>query len=295
MGAIVGLNVPKTRIVEYTNVEWVLIKESLLTYIKNYNDNKNNNNNNEKDEEEGNIELVEQKLRSELNRAFFLVIDFVNGSPLECNYQIGSYLSLDSLDSRNLFCQSLGSIIAFDILINNCDRIPLVHNNDGNASNILITKEGECVPIDTVLTSIHPVVSSRNLTNYINKITRFFSIIFSIPQVDNQENSSSSIESIITSQAGQNVILALNPLKDFIYRSTVYNISDEVCILIAIEIQKSIRRISSLLNDEIIQNLKEKVSHEVTIDWEGVWETSLKLINLEYLSSILNIFKQYSI
>ena len=269
----------------------------MLTYVNN---NRNNTSNDSQKSENSNnsplttiaiLEQVEQKSRSELNRAFFLILDYITGSPLECNYNLGNYLSSQFSESSRLFCQSLAGLISFDMLINNCDRIPLVHLNDGNATNILITREGECIPIDTVLTSIHPTVSKRNLLLYCQRLEAFFSVIFSLP-IDILENQ--SIDHIISSVEGQKVLVALNPLKEFIYRSTVFTLSNETLILIAIEIQKSIRQISSLLSEEILTNLKEKVSKEVSIDWEGVWEASLKLINLEYLSIVLNIFQKYS-
>lgn len=289
---MVGLQVPNMRLVEYVSPEWVEIKEGLHIFATS-----------SSSAAEGSQECgrVAQKLRSELNRPFFLVMDFVNGQPLECNYRLSALLECPT--SRDLFVSSFGRMMAFDILINNSDRVPIVHNNEGNASNILITEEGACVPIDTCLTSIHPETSTKLLERHLQKLETLLPLLSAIS--DSPERNSLNEEDILLRAA---VIHRLEPVRDFLWRATAYHVSDEICLLIGKELLRGVRGIvtSLKLEEEIpaaqvstaslrrFQELKDQIGESVTVDWEMVWERSLQLVNVEFLERVLESFRRYS-
>jgi hypothetical protein len=281
LASLVGLNVPGMRLVEYVSPEWVEIKECLHIFAT----------------AEGSSQVA-QKLRSELNRPFFLVMDFVEGQPLECNYRLAGLL--ESPTSKDLFVSSFGFMMAFDILINNSDRVPIVHSNEGNASNILITEEGACVPIDTCLTSIHPETSRKLLERHLQKLEALFPLLVEISDsVLNEED--------LLARAA--VIQRLEPVRDFLWRATAYRVSDEICLSIGKELLRGVRRIvAALLAEEEspaaaervseslrrFQELKEQIGGSVTVDWEMVWERSLQLVNVEFLEEVLRAFQRHS-
>jgi hypothetical protein len=285
---MVGLAVPRMRLVEFANSEWGLIKESLRKFVRR---NKGN----------GQVGQVEQKLRSELDRPFILVMDLVRGQPLECNYQLQHLLCAPP--SRDLFVQSFGFMLSLDILINNSDRVPLVHNNEGNASNILLTDQGLCVAIDTALTSIRPGGPSQKLLErHLQKVEDLFSLL-SLLHDDLAGDSPSSEEERVRCE----VISRLEPVRDFLWRATAHRISDELCLSIAREVLRGARRISTVFTagqsgrDEEeescrrrLRELKESVASSVTVDWERVWERSLELVNLEFLEEVLKVFQRHS-
>lgn len=268
------------RLVEYVSTEWLDIKERLHEYIV-------------MSSEKGNdCNHVAQKLRSELNRPYFLVMEFVKGNPLECNYNLPTILSAPA--SRELFLASFGLIIAFDTLLNNSDRIPFVHNNEGNASNILITDTGECVAIDTCLTSIHPTVSKTLLERHVQKVESMYSILLPILR-GNYENEE------IKQKLETAALKRLETVKDFIWRATAYQISDDITLAIGREIIRGIRLIVTRLvvrSDLSVDlrcrfsEVKEEIQTYVTEDWECVWERSLQLVNLDYLETMLGAFRR---
>lgn len=118
---------------------------------------------------------VRQRLSSELDRAFFLVMDFVDGEVLECNISAGSLLQ------NSQVLENLGSIIALDIFLNNSDRFPVVHDNEGNAKNIMIEKNGQVVAIDNIITCMDPQnsYSQAILSRYLSRIETFLRVILS--------------------------------------------------------------------------------------------------------------------
>jgi hypothetical protein len=269
------------RLVEYANVEWVRIKEGLLAFVN---------------RTEGQSQ-VEQKLRSELNRPFILVMDLVRGQPLECNYQLPHLLS--EPDSRDLFVRSFGFMLSLDILINNSDRVPIVHNNEGNASNIIVTDQGQCVAIDTALTSIRPQGASQKLLErHLQKVDALFSLLSLLPDDGATDASEGEVRG--------EVLRRMEPVRDFIWRATAFRLSDDLCVSIAREILKGAHQICARLtvgqsgddgeasSRRQLRELKESVAGCVTVDWEMVWERSLGLVSLDYLDEVLKVFQRHS-
>mmetsp|Transcript_12119 Transcript_12119/g.18303 ORF Transcript_12119/g.18303 Transcript_12119/m.18303 type:complete len:215 (-) Transcript_12119:278-922(-) len=208
------------------------------------------------------------KLSTGLGRAFFLVMDYVDGAVMECNYSVGTHL-----ESATAFTENIGKIISFDIFINNGDRIPVVHSNDGNAHNIIVQASGNCVAIDTCITSIHPINASSPYEVYSNRVERFLDAIFS--------------------EDTRRVVVALEPVREFLYSATAYKVQDQQLLDIANSIRKAITDIARNITAEQLVDLKAEVEAMVTVDWEGVWGKSIELINIEFLVGMLTLFRKF--
>lgn len=68
---------------------------------------------------------------------FFGILDFVNGPIME-GLDFVETLQRQSNDTIEQFWQALGKLIAFDCIINNYDRLPLIWDNGGNLKNVMI-------------------------------------------------------------------------------------------------------------------------------------------------------------
>lgn len=65
---------------------------------------------------------------------------------------------------------ALGRLAAFDILINNFDRLPLVWSNDGNLGNVMLgSRGGAVVGIDQ---AVHPINHVEGLENYKERVRK---------------------------------------------------------------------------------------------------------------------------
>jgi len=93
----VGISVPHCRLVQYTSSEWLMIKNELIRITENVNTST-----------DPRIVKVRMKLSTGLGRAFFLVMDYVDGAVMECNYSVGTHL-----ESATAFTENIG-IIKFD-------------------------------------------------------------------------------------------------------------------------------------------------------------------------------------
>merc|ERR1712194_805772 len=70
--------------------------------------------------------------------------------------------------------RSLGGLCAFDVLINNMDRLPLpIWQNDGNLGNVMVTDTGSTITgIDQ---QINPISQGPGLERYLSKIEELIS------------------------------------------------------------------------------------------------------------------------
>lgn len=94
-------------------------------------------------------------------RPVVLVMEFVEGTTLERLKPdlAEKYFSVKSPLSGPILRQ-VGRIMALDVVCNNWDRIPLIHDNSGNFGNIMLqthVEEGFLVAIDNAFTGIRKV------------------------------------------------------------------------------------------------------------------------------------------
>eukprot|EP00930_Biecheleria_cincta_P095121 TRINITY_DN87144_c0_g1_i1.p1 TRINITY_DN87144_c0_g1~~TRINITY_DN87144_c0_g1_i1.p1 ORF type:complete len:449 (+),score=63.98 TRINITY_DN87144_c0_g1_i1:114-1460(+) len=89
---------------------------------------------------------------------FFGILEFVNGPIME-GIDFVETLQRQSHDAVEQFWQALGKLIAFDCIINNYDRLPLIWDNEGNLKNVMIdgcsvSRELRVVGIDQAVRAI---------------------------------------------------------------------------------------------------------------------------------------------
>lgn len=105
----------------------------------------------------------------------FFVMEFIRS---DCCLIINHEKAISFLENSK-FISQLSKMMAFDILINNYDRIPFIWNNDGNPGNVLIQFEDEennfprIFSIDQFVTEIQ---NSLGKQKYEDSIAKFISI-----------------------------------------------------------------------------------------------------------------------
>lgn len=278
-----GLKLPSVRLVQYTSPEWAAIKKALydITGCIHAAD--------VWTDEVSNSYLVNHKLTHQLNRPFFHVMEYVPGAPLLCNYNTGKYFGFRTISSHvdaeheveASFALSLGRLIAFDLLINNSDRFPTsVHDNDGNASNIILTpfEDGGCevVAIDTCVSTINPEQQSGMMTLYVHRVAQFLC----------EMHHHSTAPSIVKS---------LQQFKSFIQNETCYEMTEYDLLQVAAGVRRGVQEVLRGLTKEIIvaEYLSLRQVVPTDSDWENVWEQSVNLISTDFLCQVYDCFAVY--
>jgi len=90
-------------------------------------------------------------------------------------YQRGRNLSALRSDSARVLTaptlQQIGAILALDVLINNCDRLPLIWTHQGNAGNLMFDDDNNAVSIDGQIVGL----SDADAIEYRSRIARLLS------------------------------------------------------------------------------------------------------------------------
>lgn len=116
------LNVPSpnTRVVQYSDKEFKKIIHYMrsVSYTERY---------------------ITNRINCELDRPFFLVMDYIPSLHFLTLGQSRAKTCLGR-DSRigHQRLRTIGEIVAFDVWINNSDRVPVIWSNDGNPNNFVI-------------------------------------------------------------------------------------------------------------------------------------------------------------
>ena len=91
------------------------------------------------------------------------VMEYVDGVPM---IGIPAHQHISAVRERTLWVQ-LGRLMAFDMLINNFDRLPLAWSNDGNLGNVMLSSRlGPVVGIDQC------VRHTAGLSTYLQRVRR---------------------------------------------------------------------------------------------------------------------------
>lgn len=258
--------VPGVRVVEYTDPEWTLIKKTLKRLSR--------------DENSEEALRVNHKLNSELDRAFYLIFEFIpHSQTLE---GIDPALA-SSILTQPAVLEALGAIMAIDCLINNMDRIPAVHDNEGNARNIMFgpltgaTYDLFVYAIDTGITSLNSfdAFTRLRLEKYQERVRALLKSAFGY-----EENK----------DAEQEAVGMLQSTRVFIFAESASDIGVEGCKHLLRGLKAMSIQIASL-NLSDLEELKERVAALVRVDWEHVWEKSVDLIRIDFLDGMLSLFK----
>ena len=131
---LLGLTAPSIRVVEYSpndvkltrKREWLEMKTNMKEIAEKTND-----------------IACQIKVEKELDRAFFLVMEFVEGAvSLEDLMMVNEELARTLLNNEEVLTD-IGRMAILDIICNNCDRFPIegIWDHDGNATNVLFSSK----------------------------------------------------------------------------------------------------------------------------------------------------------
>lgn len=102
-------------------------------------------------------DLTMLALRLQLHDSeFFGILEFIPGIGVQ-GQELHERLEAMPPERLDSFWYQVGEIVAFDALINNLDRVPLVWDNEGNTANLMLREDNEgvaVVGIDQAVTAI---------------------------------------------------------------------------------------------------------------------------------------------
>jgi len=108
------------------------------------------------------------QVRQILSYPYLSLVEFVDGFGM-MGMQAHNHL-LQARTDNAFHWFDLGRLMAFDMLINNFDRVPLVWTNDGNLSNVMLGSSlGSVVGIDQ---AVAPITNEQGLLTYLRRIQR---------------------------------------------------------------------------------------------------------------------------
>lgn len=144
LASALGVRTASMRVVPGTEDENVSIRRAMRTVAA--------------DDEEL-MTLVRYKMR----RGDLAVVEFVNGCVM---MGLPANQHLQQVDCGTW--RELGRLMAFDMLLNNLDRLPLAWTNDGNLGNVMLgSSQGAVVGIDQ---SVHPISHPDGLLRYLDRV-----------------------------------------------------------------------------------------------------------------------------
>jgi len=110
------------------------------------------------------------------------VLEYIRGTPMmglpaqQCLLQLSAVCS-DLTSSLSVAAQNawreLGRLMAFDVIINNFDRIPLVWSNEGNLANIMLSgsmDETSSLTVVGIDQKVSPILHQAGLAAYLDKV-----------------------------------------------------------------------------------------------------------------------------
>jgi hypothetical protein len=264
LAAMVGVLAPDVRVLDYRNPtnEWKIMK----TQIKEFTTKENRD-----------ADLT--KAQKVLKRAFLIVMEVFLGTDLEkIRRQAAQDLfimdeskSPKQIKNTKRLLRQLGKLVAFDMLCNNWDRLPVIWDNEGNLRNIRVehigVDEPNIVALDNTITCIIP----DNFNTYEEKLRDCLAAL------------TTDVNAEYKGYKTVREVLSFTSSVDFTEREiremqigTLEGI---------IEIAK--------LTPETLTKMKEEFSKMVVQDWENVWASGVESINIDFLTSVINIMQEY--
>eukprot|EP00743_Colponemidia_sp_Colp-15_P001356 GILK01001486.1.p1 GENE.GILK01001486.1~~GILK01001486.1.p1 ORF type:complete len:380 (+),score=61.32 GILK01001486.1:39-1142(+) len=290
---------PCTRLIQYTDDEYNRLKRCLRQLLS---------------RDEG----MAIKAERALDRPFFLVMEYVNGETFDAlvHAKPSFLLSAETeLGQRNL--RDLGRIAAFDLLVNNWDRMPSVWPNEGNARNIMFGIKSASVAdlepvsveyqqlsdadvergalvgdslstmpfrvfaVDSVVTCIcnDTAVGAENERNYTSKVSDFVAdLVSSFVQTSPPSSLQTPFEGSVTR------------IQRFLQTVLLFDIGFNGCRLIGEGMLECIKS-ASILTSEDLSDIVQQCRQTVKRDWAEVWTTGLDKIRIQFFMQIISVFK----
>ena len=187
-------------------------------------------------------------------------------------------LPIDQLDSTHVSAlmndarwTDVGVIVAFDIAINNVDRLPQpVWQHSGNGGNILVSQDKQAtrvVGIDHQLTTLHDEETTRA---YTDKLTAL------IADIDANGISSQSVAAIRT----------------FMADKTMYCMTHNNCQSLISGMKKTFQKISDSFDESALIAIKDDVSRCVRDDPKHIFGDMMDAIDINFLAKIAATINQ---
>lgn len=119
--------------------------------------------------------------RSHGRTEFIALLEFVPGFSLQ-GLEVHSMLQGMTAESMQDFWCKVGRLIAFDVLINNVDRVPLLWDNEGNTANLMLLLQSKedsglsVIGIDQAVTAI--VQQGPGRSQYLDRVSKLVHAAF---------------------------------------------------------------------------------------------------------------------
>jgi len=171
LAAKLGINAPLCRIVEGTESEGSTMYNKLV--------------------ELDSLQPIVRTVASGLNRKYILIMEFMKGVALGSLTNataadfFGNERTLSEAGRKAL--NRLGEVLAFDMLMHNTDRLPLVVDNRGNAGNVMFSTSkgarfGELVAIDNGVTCVDCEKNADTMKVYAASCAKFLHHLKDAPE-----------------------------------------------------------------------------------------------------------------
>lgn len=107
-------------------------------------------------------------------------VEFVNGPMMEGIEFVNALQSKSSEDLQKVW-QEVGRLIAFDCLINNYDRLPMIWDNDGNPRNVMLDVDPNSfeIKVKGIDQAVRSITSQDGLKSYCEKLRRLVQVAMS--------------------------------------------------------------------------------------------------------------------
>jgi hypothetical protein len=172
---------------------------------------------------------------------------------------------LDLTPQGRQILHDIGELAAFDVLLNNSDRLPFVADNEGNPGNLMFsTTDGSVLSLDNLVVQIDPFKNPDALKSYITTVSHVIKNLIEKPRVP---------------------LPAVKKIETFIHSHSNYKLFSEGCV----EIQKGILSFIDSCGSIELDDIKEikKTIEEIGTDIVGLSD-----IGEEYLEIMLQVFKK---
>eukprot|EP00727_Mastigamoeba_balamuthi_P011700 m51a1_g7152 putative actinfragmin kinase (811) ;mRNA; r:336152-339089 len=256
---VAGVRLPRTRVVDYTHPsdEWIRIKAALFPLAER-------------------TPGLQAKVEKELNRAFYLVMELARGRPVDT---LGSAdaeallgqpreLQLRSPEESAASAQArarlrqLGRLMAFDALVNNSDRLPLVWSNAGNPHNVFVDP-------------VHGVTAIDNTRDeYMAALAEAMAQMTALPV--REYSGAVRVREMLRGACG-------------------YDVGASGAVQMQLGFLEGARHIAQQLaaSPAVLDDLKQQVRGMIQADWESVWERSMAVIDTSFMGEVAAVFARF--
>ncbi|KAL4430099.1 hypothetical protein ABPG74_013546 [Tetrahymena malaccensis] len=258
-------------------------------------------------------ETLGRRVTSRIDMAYLQIQEYIPGISIQGMGPHRAALVFDHItpESRDRLIR-LGMIIAFDTLINNSDRYPLLWDNEGNPDNIIVKMKttflnkteqlrdpnnltfdyGKFYALDSGLSCVNSKSEQglRALSKYYIKLENFLNDLFldmksvMLAQVDPMTG---------TGRNGERKKLnSINQITSFVYQNTLYHMSDMQILQIMIGIIVGVENACQFGIDRI-QEMYQRFFIKESDDWRGIWNENLRRINLQMYNDCILIYGKF--